>query len=88
MFNDPIVGQWQDTETSDRLEFLADHTFNITSNGRGVSGKWSKDGNDRFKLELIMQGNPGFIMMENVSISSDEMKATLLGRAGTARRVK
>jgi len=88
VFNDPIVGQWEDTETSDRFEFLSDHTFTITSHGVGVSGKWSKIGNGRIKLDVVRQGTPTFIMMEDVSISGDEMKGTILGKAGTARRLK
>jgi len=87
-FSEAIVGKWEDTQTSDRMEFLPDHTFNITSHGRGVSGKWTKVDNTRFKLDMVMQGNPGFIMMEDVTISGDEMKATLAGTPGTARRVK
>jgi len=88
VFNDPIVGQWEDTETSDRFEFLSDHTFTITSHGVGVSGKWSKIDNGRIKLDVVRQGTPTFIMMEDVNISGDKMKGTILGRAGTARRLK
>jgi len=87
--DEAIIGKWHNTETSEYMEFFADHTFVITSNGSGsISGKWSRVGSDRFKLDMVVFGTPGIVTMDGVTIVGDEMKATIAGKAGTASRVK
>ena len=53
-----------------------------------TSGKWSKIAGDRFKLDMVVSGEPRIVTLDNVSIVGDEMKATIDGKEGTASRVK
>ena len=79
-----IVGKWE--EEGQFIEFFQDSTCLMNNGKQRLSGRWTKVGDDRIKVETTMLGTTSTIVFEDIAISGDKMTFTLNGDKLTLNR--
>jgi len=76
-----LIGKWKWDEGKQDFEFFHDNTFLIAIHGINdkITGKWIIVGENRVKGEIVSPGTTSTIMFEDLEISGDELRMTIVG---------